>query len=241
MLKELASYIAELATEAKGTEVIKIGDDTYIDGRRLLPDYASNKRLNSLNATVDFLRTTCQGEDFTYPIIVSVTHGYIECYSSLDKYKRRDEILEVKPVVPNINFDCFMYLEQFIIQLQTCFMDTVNKQRLLELVSSFVESEKVEVSDTGISQKVVVEKGSSVKTKDAIVINPFVRLAAYRTYQEVEQPETVYLLRVKENNQIALFEADGGQWKVSAQANISKYLREKLADLIEQDKVVIVG
>ena len=197
--------------------------------------------LNNLNATIDFLHATCREGDFEYPLIVSCTHKDISVYSSLDKYKNRDTILSVSPVTPSITFDYYMDLEEFIIQLQTCFVNTLNKQKLLELVSSFVESEKLEIADNGISQTVSIEKGAAVKSKNSVEVNPFVRLAAYRTYAEVEQPETIYLLRVKQGNRIALYEADGGKWKLDAQSNVSEYLRNGLADLIEDCKVVVIG
>lgn len=241
MLKELAQYITGLAVKAEETEVKEINGETYVDGERLLPDYVSKMSLNNLNATIDFLHATCRDGDFEYPLIVSCTHNDISVYSSLDKYKNRDNILSVSPVTPSIYFNRYMDLEEFIIQLQTCFVNTLNKQRLIELVSSFVESEKLEVADNGISQTVTVEKGAAVKSKNAVEVNPFVRLAAYRTYVEVEQPETIYLLRVQQGNRIALYEADGGKWKLDAQRNVSEYLRNGLADLIEDGKVVVIG
>ena len=125
--------------------------------------------------------------------------------------------------------------------MQTCFVNTDNKRNLLELISSFVESEKLEVADNGISQTVTVEKGSAVKSKDDVEVNPFVKLAAYRTYTEVMQPETMYLLRVKQGNRIALYEADGGKWKLEAQKRVAEYLHEGLSDLIEDGKVVVIG
>lgn len=241
MLKELAQYITGLAVKAEETEVKEINGETYVDGKRWLPDYVSKMSLNSLNATIDFLHATCREGEFEYPLIVSCTHKDIEIYSSLDRYNKRNYVLEVSPVTPRILFNHYMDLEEFIIQLQTCFVDTINKQRLIELVSSFVESEKLEVADNGISQTVVIEKGAAVKSKNSIEVNPFVRLAAYKTYVEVEQPETIYLLRVKQGNQIALFEADGGKWKLDAQKNVSSYLRNGLEDLIKDGKVVVIG
>lgn len=241
MLKELAQYITGLALEAKETEVIEIEGETYIDGKRLMPDYVSEMQLNSLDAAIDFLEVTCRDGEFDYPLIVSTTHKNIEVYSSLDRYNKRNYVLSVSPVTPRITFDYYMDLEQFIIQLQTCFVDTDNKQKLIELISSFVESEKLEVEDNGISQKVVVEKGAAIKSKNSVEVNPFVRLAAYRTYAEVAQPETIYLLRVKQGNQIALFEADGGKWKLDAQRRVADYLRDGLEDLIDDGKVVVIG
>lgn len=241
MLKELAQYITGLAIEAQKTEVIDVNGETYMDGKRLMPDTCNYKELNTLDAAIDFLHVTCRDGDFEYPLIVATTYWNIEVYSSLDKYKKRNCILSVSPETPRISFNNYMDLEEFIIQLQTCFVDTNNKRNLLELISSFVESEKLEVADNGISQTVTVEKGAAVKSKDAVEINPFVKLAAYRTYTEVTQPETMYLLRVKQGNRIALYEADGGRWKLEAQKRVAGYLREGLSDLIEAGKVVVIG
>lgn len=241
MLKELAQYITGLAVEAKETEVIEIEGETYVNGSRLMPDYTKQMSLNTLDATIDFLHATCRDGEFEYPLIVSATHADVEVYSSLDRYNKRNYVLSVSPVTPFITFDCYMDLEKFIIQLQTCFVDTLNKKRLIELVSSFVESEKLEVADNGISQTVTVEKGSAIKSKNSVEVNPFVKLAAYRTYMEVDQPETMYLLRVRDGNRIALYEADGGAWKMHAQKQVASYLREGLSDLIEAGKVVVIG
>lgn len=51
----------------------------------------------------------------------------------------------------------------------------------------------------------------------------------------------MYLLRVKQGNRIALYEADGGRWKLEAQKRVAGYLREGLSDLIEDGKVVVIG
>lgn len=241
MLKELAQYITGLAVDAEKTEVIEVNGETYMDGKRLMPDTCNYKELNTLDAAIDFLHATCRDGDFEYPLIVSATHKDIEVYSSLDKYKKRNNVLSVRPATPRIDFNIYMDLEEFIIQLQTCFVETTNKQRLIELVSSFVESEKLEVSDNGISQTVTVEKGAAIKSKNEIEISPFVKLQAYRTYLEVEQPGTMYLLRVRKGNQIALYEADGGAWKMTAQKRVVRYLSDGLADLIEAGKVVVIG
>lgn len=38
----------------------------------------------------------------------------------------------------------------------------------------------------------------------------------------------------------ALYEADGGAWKLEAKRNIAAYLGEKLADLVERGSVVVM-
>ena len=58
MLKELAQYITGLAVKAEETEVKEINGETYINGERLMPDYARQMELNSLDAAIDCILYT---------------------------------------------------------------------------------------------------------------------------------------------------------------------------------------
>ena len=58
-------------------------------------------------------------------------------------------------------------------------------------------------------------------------------LAPRRTFPEVDQPESPFVLLVKQSREgmmpeIALFEADGGLWKLTAIQNIKDYLKAVL-------------
>ena len=75
-----------------------------------------------------------------------------------------------------------------------------------------------------------VKTGLASKS-DAIIPSP-VTLKPYRTFTEVEQPESQFVFRMKEDKydgvQCALFEADGGAWKLHAMESIQEYLEEQL-------------
>ena len=60
-------------------------------------------------------------------------------------------------------------------------------------------------------------------------IKPIVKLKPYRTFQEIDQPEGLFLIRIDERG-ITFTEADGGMWKLEARKTIKKYLEEKLKD-----------
>ena len=65
--------------------------------------------------------------------------------------------------------------------------------------------------------------------------NP-VRLKPYRTFREVSQPGSLFVVRAKRADdgglpKVALFEADGGKWKLEAIDNIRQYLTSKIADI----------
>jgi len=71
-------------------------------------------------------------------------------------------------------------------------------------------------------------------------VRPRIKLQPFRTFLEVAQPESEFLLRVDSEKGIAFFEADGGIWRLEAKRNIAEYFERGLKDLIEQGKVVIM-
>lgn len=80
---------------------------------------------------------------------------------------------------------------------------------------------------------------SGVQLKATQTIKPIVTLQPYRTFLEVEQPVSDFLLRVDKEGGIALHQADGGAWKLAAKRSIAAYLKEQLAEEINAGKVVV--
>lgn len=89
-----------------------------------------------------------------------------------------------------------------------------------------------------ISQEVSVRTGAVLKEQQTV--QPIVRLQPYRTFLEVEQPASDFLLRLDKEGHPALYEADGGAWKLEAKRSIAAYLGEQLADLVESGNVVVM-
>ncbi|MED3469309.1 hypothetical protein P4485_32040, partial [Bacillus thuringiensis] len=77
------------------------------------------------------------------------------------------------------------------------------------------------IEDDGVSQAVTVKTGTATRGQ-AKVPNP-VELMPYRTFVEVEQPESRFVFRMREGARCGLFEADGGAWKLEAMNNIKEY------------------
>ena len=71
-------------------------------------------------------------------------------------------------------------------------------------------------------------------------IEPRVALRPYRTFLEVEQPESEFLLWLDDNGNVGLFEADGGMWRQTAKASILAYFEARLSDEIKAGKVVVM-
>lgn len=74
-----------------------------------------------------------------------------------------------------------------------------------------------------------------------IVPNPVI-LRPYRTFLEVEQPESKFIFRIKEGRDgtpmFKLIEADGGLWKYEAVASIKAFLKERIDSNLD---IAIIG
>ena len=92
--------------------------------------------------------------------------------------------------------------------------------------------------DNGVTQTVEARQGVALNA--VVEIKPRVMLRPFRTFLEVEQPESEFLLRVDPDEGIGFFEADGGIWKLEAKKNIADYFLKNMGDLIDAGKVVVM-
>lgn len=140
--------------------------------------------------------------------------------------------------VPSISVNQYMSQEHAVIELQSLYAVTDDRDYLLALLSRIDVNQGVSSVDNGISQEVSVRTGAVLKEQQTV--QPIVHLQPYRTFLEVEQPASDFLLRLDKDGRPALYEADGGAWKLEAKRNIAAYLGEQLADLVERGSVVVM-
>lgn len=109
-------------------------------------------------------------------------------------------------------------IENFIIRMAAEFAPTPDRDEIIKLVSSLTSGATHTNEDDGISQTVTVKRGISLKGEKTI--NSRVCLRPYRTFHEVSQPESYYVFRVYQDEnmapKVALHEAEGGQWQHAA-------------------------
>lgn len=139
---------------------------------------------------------------------------------------------------PGITVNQEMSQEQAIVELQSLYAVTPDRDYLLALLSRIDVNQGVSTVDNGVSQEVSVRTGAVLKEQQTV--KPIVHLQPYRTFLEVEQPASDFLLRLSKSGYPALHEADGGAWRLEAKRNIAAYLGEQLADLIESGNVVVM-
>lgn len=135
---------------------------------------------------------------------------------------------------PRIDYNRYMDSEDFCIMIQTCFVEDENRDIVLQVARNLVEEQSEQTADDGISQRVVTKSG--IQSIDTVIFKNPAILAPLRTFTEIKQPCSPFVVRFREGKQAAIFQADGGKWKVCAVRWIGDYLKEKLFD---QNVVVI--
>lgn len=125
-----------------------------------------------------------------------------------------------------------------MIKLKAQFQDTSDKDYLINLLSKIDIEQGVHTEDNGMSQSVTVRKGIAAKGIENV--KSICNLKPYRTFMEVEQPSSDFLIRINDHQEISFIEADGGMWKLAAKQTIKAYIENALKDYITDGKVIVM-
>lgn len=236
MLKEAIDRIVELATP----KTFEIGGDTYSTERlsRISPfvERPDSIDVTGLDSLCKLIRTEINKID-SVVMVQATGHANVSVFTTyLDDFSR-NYLYKAKADVPGIRTG-WRDRETALIELRSLFIPGSGTAYLLDLISRMTNENSVSTQDNGVTQTVEAKQGVSLKA--TVEVKPRISLQPFRTFLEVEQPESEFLLRIDENGQIGLFEADGGVWKLEAKRNIVKYFESTLGDLIESGRVVIM-
>lgn len=240
MIKEALQYIVGLS-EAK-VQDITLADgtvQTYSDKplhrlQKHIPMVDKAIEMCTLTSLVDYIKGNIDSMSDKM-IIQVVDPETVVLFSQLNEERYREKMVVVKARIPDFRFDTYMDQENFCINLQSKFIDDPDTDRalILKFAGTMEAGTIAEYGDDGVTQKATVKTGIASKG-DAIVPNP-VKLRPYRTFLEVEQPASEFIFRVKQNKydgiSCAIFEADGGAWKIAATSSIKDYLQFELSGL----------
>ena len=232
--REALQYIVDL----KATNIIEVNGHKYADGQlKLIPELqASTVSVSTLSGLAQLIIS--EKENFEGPIIVQVTSYHtVAVRSALNVIDRSREIpFEATAETPSLILNNYLDVETMLIQLKSRFVQTDDRDKLVSLLGNITESNVRETGDDGFSQSVTVQQGIAMK-KDAQVPS-IVNLAPYRTFTEIIQPASDFLVRVQNGPKVALYEADGGAWKKTAMDEIKVYLDASLA---AEDGIIVVA
>lgn len=204
-------------------------------------EFPARYTVDTLEALVKLIRT--EGIDHSPRLYVRVDSARRVMVDTTYTHKEYAEfsrlpLYEAVSDVPSITVNQEMSHEQAVVELQSLYAVTEDRDYLLAMLSHIDVNQGVSSVDNGISQEVSVRTGAVLKEKQTV--QPIVHLQPYRTFLEVEQPASDFLLRLSKSGYPALHEADGGAWKLEAKRNIAAYLGEQLADLVESGNVVVM-
>ena len=199
-----------------------------------------SKQLNSLDALVKMVKTEAVLMwDKVYINIPS--HLSVTAFTNIwdcDLMYERPTVYEARATdVPGWEEETKLSFERAAVALQTRFQDSQDRTYTLQLLSQITTGAKVTYNDIGVATTIVTQKG--IQLQQNATIRPLVKLCPYRTFQEIEQPECMFLIRIDERG-ISFVEADGGMWKLTARNTIKSYLETALKDEIETEKVIVM-
>lgn len=233
MIKEAIEKILSLG-ESKAIEVHDGREFTTQPVHEVVPRRIETLNVHSLQAVVDYLLKDPADaglKDVAIQVLDPSTVYVLEGQASLS-YRLRECYLLAKRIHDEFRFGEYLEQERMVIELMTMFEQTETLKEVLGVVSGLVVSADATVSDDGVSQEVKVRKGVS-RVENMTIKNPIL-LAPIRSFTEIEQVESPYVLRVKERDGmpvVAIFEAGGGAWKNTAVGRIKEWLAKDLPDV----------
>jgi len=239
VLKEFIEHIQETTQPL----IREVGGSTFAisaTGRaeeiRPTIDHPDTLTLNSLDALVKLVKTEAAHMEKSLYITVP-DHLTVRCFgqSNADRRYFRQLYYEATATdVPGWDENVQLGFEEAQIALRTRFQETPDTVYAMKLLSDICCGAKVVYNDNGIATTVTTQKGVALQSNAQV--RPIITLKPYRTFQEVEQPQSIFLIRVNERG-ISFTEADGGMWKLKARETIKAFLEERLADLVESGAV----
>ena len=239
MIQKALQYLVGL----KDNQTYTINGKTYSDNAlHLIEDerfYRKGLEFGSLDAIVKMIKTELPDyTDGTKPIFIRVIdHKNVEVFTRPDDRERR--LFPYSAKCSDADFrEGWREQQAAIIELRSRFIPTEDSEYLVDLISRINNEQGVQSNVNGVSQVVVTKQG--VTLMGAETVKPRLSLQPFRTFREVNQPESDFILRLNEGGSVGLFEADGGIWKMEAKDNIKAYLEEHLHDEVESGVVIVM-
>lgn len=241
MLKEFIEHIQKTTQ----TQILTVGESTFAvtaDGsaKEIIPTiyHPDTLPLHSLDALVKMVKTEAAQMDA--PLYITIPdHMTVRCFGQPDAEAQyfRQVYYEAKATdVPGWDSRQELGFEEAQIAMRTRFQETPDTAYLQKLLSEITCGAKVTMNDNGIATSVVTQKGVALQSNEAI--RPIVKLRPYRTFQEVDQPESPFLIRINERR-ILFIEADGGMWKLKAREIVMAFLSDKLSQEVSEGSVIV--
>ncbi|QBO37261.1 hypothetical protein EQG49_12720 [Periweissella cryptocerci] len=232
--------IQQTAHEAMQNKIIEHEGETFLIQGNKIERYQPDDRVQTVLEVAKFagivdlikkpdtLGVVKDGTPRLITAIQVVDETKVNLLGDVDNAGRREVLAVANAYGTPFYFDNYYDTEDAVIKLQALFADTEDRALVLKFLGNLTDGESRTLEDDGITQAATIKTGIASKG-EAKVPNP-VKLKPFRTFLEVEQPESPFIFRVKEGPRAALYEADGGYWKIQAINNIKQYFVDALGD-----------
>ncbi len=254
-IAEAIETIAEMARKAQQAEPIEVDKRQYLvgfdkDGEAHYREiqktdntyYPECMRVNTLDALVNYITAGIKNGEITDKLYINIlSPTCVVADTPVNEYGKRKKIVEANRYnLRSFAFGQYNSFEGFVVALQSQFLPSDERNELLNSLKLMTQSNEVHTEDNGVSQTVVAKAGA---TLGVMQVSPIWKLSPFRTFTEVEQPSSAFLLRLKQNGEsaeFALHETDGGAWAIVAMQSIKEYLKLNLAVQRTNDEVFIL-
>ncbi|QKS71929.1 hypothetical protein FLK61_35260 [Paenalkalicoccus suaedae] len=234
MIEQAIKYLVKLGN----VEAQKINERFYSTEKlyRIEDPSVDSLQVNTLSGLVEYVKSEFDTSVSLMVHVVSPTE--VRVFDKINMDKNRDTYITAHALLPSLSFNHYYSVEDFNIELQSTFVSNEDRATMLQVVGNVKEEAVNQIGDDGMSQSVVARTGVA-QVGNVKVPNP-VQLMPYRTFLEIEQPESPFVFRMQSGPKCALFEADGGAWKLEVMKSIAEYLESELTDLIGEDRVMLL-
>lgn len=221
--------LAALAETKTLNGVTFVKDNYHVLGVR----HDETVRFSTLSDFCAFVKDNPQKQEMANAIIMvnpNFTVSLLSAVNPLDGNRTEIAVAKMHDI-ETFRFGNTYDLETFIIMLKSKFEKADSDwEEVFNLVRKVQIEDGVELNDDGMSQKVTIKKGVSSASIESVTKPTDHALRPYRIFPEVEQPKSVFFLRLSGSKEygvkVALFETDGGAWKIDAARTIRDYVKE---------------
>lgn len=227
-----AEFIQKIIDVSK-TGILEIIGNKYTSKKvhRVYKDNIPLLYVNTLSGIVDYIKNRMEAEEIKKSFIHVDSYDIVNILKDYDPEKeKRDVILSSICNEPSIYSDSYFLenykdVEDMIVGIKTKFVENEDSLKIIKLIGSVTDENSVELEDDGFTQKATVKKGIALKEKKEVP--NILKLKPFRTFSEVDQPESYFIARLKSVNgvSVALYETKDEKWKLEAMKSIFDYLK----------------
>lgn len=233
--KDALEYMIETGKKLSSVEQLEYDGRHYTrqEIKPVVEPLPTALQISTLQSLIELLSEDFGGHGFegfdpTQHLIHVMSERQVQVVSAQSNAWEQREVIVNCSLTETLAFPFgkFQTQDAFIIGLLSSFTQTPDRDDLARLAGA-AKAEAVTLShDDGIAQEITVKGGAHLV--DKVAAKNLVNLAPYRTFRDVSQPISQFLFRMQQSGEnfptFALFEADGGTWKLDAIALIAAKL-----------------